>query len=896
MPAEQASPDQAKAKAAQIKAQMKAQDKENEELVKALSSSKRTLFHQQPPISWHPTQPTPAIWKNGAITLLQPGAGETSKPFFLQLREPNGLIVLKFMECGSASSYYFGDRILKQLGARTPAFRFLKPDDAEVAEIRNCVGNLFESEVTFSDGAKIEKYTDRFSKKIMWRLSKGKFSVFGNTIAIEQAKGGFEEIELVMAHLKSLAHKPFKYEHTLNAAGDRVASIHCRATLSQDEEAFFTNPRYGWQQKLKELDEGKVECIMVFEYVKGSRLDDAFTAKQPTPAEAEAVFQKVGETLVADLILNNSDRFRLPGVWDSDEGNAGNVMLTTDWKLISIDHEIDDTNESNHAVVNKKMEAFLDDLPAIDRDGFLPQLAELLNALKVTRERLGDELYDAAAQALVQGVVRGVFLVGNYPRLWFPNSEPGLFEYLEKWRSELETGQYSYLERVGEPAWKALQDRVAFVHQRTYPLLLVNKTLDTHTILGQLLHSRPEGVEVIQPEEVHKIEMVASTPLKPVRKFADRFLRLPRSSGSMENLKERAARNSVRLTERLGPFDLCRVGLIDDSACKEIRVHIDSDQGRRFTIPIAIKDSGVGTLQGRLSKTAPLRIDLKAMERAGLPSSAKKFAFAYPVEAEVLPEECSNELRTFLSVGGYMYWDAEDQICGLCILKDGLNIHFSHPRLLQRQHPKVREELYKSNRACRPTIPAFVDAGVVGFSWISPDENVAGYNGKELWPRGAFAYFYADGAEAFDCYYAITNFEPPRLGARSRTRVCIDESASDGILLSQGITPLRSITPLRIDPAATPSSAHTAATPSSPELAHPVLSSENVKESLAQLLDEKLAQLQKKLDPLPWERKLGSLEKQVEALHSTVKAYALLCAASIGALIAIFVSWGRSAL
>lgn len=68
---------------------------------------------------------------------------------------------------------------------------------------------------------------------------------------------------------------------------------------------------------------------------------------------------------------------------------------------------------------------------------------------------------------------------------WYPNSPPSLFEYLAQWKEELEEN-YPKLERVSNEAWAALHERVQFVHQRAYPMLLLNDSLHVHDILHEV--------------------------------------------------------------------------------------------------------------------------------------------------------------------------------------------------------------------------------------------------------------------------------------------------------------------------------------------------------------------------------------------------------------------------
>ena len=404
---------------------------------------KREAFHNTPRIPWN--EMTPDLWSNGLEDLRQPGEGNTSRPFFVSLRrpgKPNGLAVIKFMMKGSSASYYFGDRILTQLGARTPGFRFLQPansqDQPELDALSRSVRERVESDLIFGGGAALDTES--------WELTDGTFTAFGSTFPLlimgKSGKKKFKGEEELFEHIVKKAGNLELGTLTLDPSS---GAIKCdrRASLAPEEKDIYDGSA-GWFTRMRQLQEGTCEAIMVFEYVKGNRLNDKIRSGELAAAEAAApagsqgdggeatmsdnmsrVYQEIGEMLVGDLILNNWDRFRLPYVWDGG-GNAGNVLLTDDWKLISIDHEVDDRAEANYLVINDKVEKFFANVQGVDATEpqlDLPQITELLQALlkDPQDEDPSPQLPVSALHQqkfwVLRGLVRGVFLVANFPRL-----------------------------------------------------------------------------------------------------------------------------------------------------------------------------------------------------------------------------------------------------------------------------------------------------------------------------------------------------------------------------------------------------------------------------------------------------------------------------------------------
>jgi hypothetical protein len=341
-------------------------------------------------------------------------------------------------------------------------------------------------------------------------------------------------------------------------------------------------------------------------------------------------------------------------------------------------------------------------------------------------------------------------------------SRPGLFEYLAQWREELEDA-YPQLQRVSDKAWNKLHERVQHVHQRAYPMLLLNDSLHAHDVLYQLLHPavRPDLIAERKREQI-ELEIGETTPKEGiVNKFVRRLRKQPSSEARIGNATSKPVQ---RLKHRLGPFDLEPLGQVETEAFSA--QDIDNPGGGRYIFSIAGAENNMSYITGKLSKPAAITLDKSAKETASIPAPAKKFAFVYPETNGnlELSDKFSDAAKNFVQLGGWVYWDKDNKVCGLRALKNGLGINFSHPRLLE-SHAYVRTALYQQKRVFPPTLKFLKEAGVVGFAWICPGEGFEGHqDGKLLWPHGAFAYLYAEAHKEFDCLYSITAFVAPRLG------------------------------------------------------------------------------------------------------------------------------------
>ena len=178
---------------------------------------------------------------------------------------------------------------------------------------------------------------------------------------------------------------------------------------------------------------------------------------------------------------------------DDKKSNTGNILITVSPShvgAVSIDHELYERNENDtkdskrsYMELKERMTKFLKVIGAHGPNARLQSIEDLIGSLFKTVR------WDASmlSPSLLQGMVRGIFLVANWPRLWNPHDgHPGLFEYINFWLGEWQE-RYRGLDPPGKDAIEALRERVHMIHHVLYPAVLRTAQYDLHAILQELL-------------------------------------------------------------------------------------------------------------------------------------------------------------------------------------------------------------------------------------------------------------------------------------------------------------------------------------------------------------------------------------------------------------------------
>jgi hypothetical protein len=188
------------------------------------------------------------------------------------------------------------------------------------------------------------------------------------------------------------------------------------------------------------------------------------------------------------------------------------------------------------------------------------------------------------------------------------------------------------------------------------------------------------------------------------------------------------------------------------------------------------------SLKGRISPICPVNVEKAQREALAIPEDAKQLAWAYPVADWEQVEDMgmartpssvkgSEAVESFLSVGGFMYFDTNGDVVGVTTLgtveegdEQPADCHFGKPRKWQKEWTAA---LVAQGRFQAVTIKALSDIGAKHFCWIRPSEIIRGSDGKPLAAQpmlalGGFAYLFHENPLtkkqhrlASDCYFPI---------------------------------------------------------------------------------------------------------------------------------------------
>eukprot|EP00966_Prymnesium_polylepis_P210597 4876425-Prymnesium_polylepis.1 len=117
------------------------------------------------------------------------------------------------------------------------------------------------------------------------------------------------------------------------------------------------------------------------------------------------------------------------------------------------------------------------------------------------------------------------------------------------------------------------------------------------------------------------------------------------------------------------------------------------------------------------------------------------------------------DLSKFKKLGGFVYFDRSMRVCRLSGLSLGPGFHFRRQMISEHSNCKLlRKSLQEAGRLLEVTLDSLLVCGVTTFTWLCPGERISGVGddcSMELWPHGAFAYFYSDAENHFDCIFSV---------------------------------------------------------------------------------------------------------------------------------------------
>lgn len=176
------------------------------------------------------------------------------------------------------------------------------------------------------------------------------------------------------------------------------------------------------------------EALMVLQFVKAQRIDDWLRDHDETQDNGAAMgrlFRHIGRLVVADMLIDNSDRFKLPSVWGLNASNTGNVMMSGNHEVVAIDHDLkylatEEACDQQNRRVARLLHAYADSgfEADIDLDGDGDPIKQLVASLDAnTIEGMYDspgqvqQFFEGCEPHLRLGMLEGVVIVANFPQL-----------------------------------------------------------------------------------------------------------------------------------------------------------------------------------------------------------------------------------------------------------------------------------------------------------------------------------------------------------------------------------------------------------------------------------------------------------------------------------------------
>lgn len=161
-------------------------------------------------------------------------------------------------------------------------------------------------------------------------------------------------------------------------------------------------------------------------------------------------------------------------------------------------------------------------------------------------------------------------------------------------------------------------------------------------------------------------------------------------------------------------------------------------------------------LCGQFSPPHPVTLTPEEKVAVGIPDAATKFVWSYPVAAWNALNGGPDAVRSFLSVGGYVYLDDQHKILHVTTLVplegEGGGLQFGR---YAAWRPEWTASLMRQGRFQRITIRALVDVGAHHFCWLRPGETLRSADGtlcteQPCVPHGGFAYLFHEDVFSTD--------------------------------------------------------------------------------------------------------------------------------------------------
>uniref|UniRef100_A0A7S0A3W9 Uncharacterized protein n=1 Tax=Pyrodinium bahamense TaxID=73915 RepID=A0A7S0A3W9_9DINO len=259
--------------------------------------------------------------------------------------------------------------------------------------------------------------------------------------------------------------------------------------------------------------------------------------------------------------------------------------------------------------------------------------------------------------------------------------------------------------------------------------------------------------------------------------------------------------------QRLGPFAMVRAPFeAEDFLIPQLTKDIRA--GFYWEMKTGILESHglrarTSRITGQVSPLHPVQCDAACREGACVPPEAEDFAWSYPVvdwervesDAYALEDwdslEASAAMKSFLTVGGFIYFDAAGRIVGTTTPGkprggDGDGLHFGAP---QRWRHEWTLPLAEQGRFQPVTMRQIVGVGARSFCWLRPDEVIEDGDGQPLpvqpqVPHGGLVYLFREDVMAGEEWDRALDRYFPVAAACDEGCATLAPAASDGDTLS----------------------------------------------------------------------------------------------------------------
>ncbi len=163
----------------------------------------------------------------------------------------------------------------------------------------------------------------------------------------------------------------------------------------------------------------RYEAVMVMQYIKGVSIDEWLRNHDGSSDYVAKLMRRVGRLVLCDMLIDNSDRFKFPGVWEIGMSNTGNALVTHTGELVAIDHDLKHADRAACDEQNRKVARVLN---AYASTGFEKQIdlgkGDPIKHLVESLSTIDGQPFFEGCEAHVRlGMLHGVVIAANCPQM-----------------------------------------------------------------------------------------------------------------------------------------------------------------------------------------------------------------------------------------------------------------------------------------------------------------------------------------------------------------------------------------------------------------------------------------------------------------------------------------------